>query len=111
MARMLALDIDRVDLLRRQAETAETKVIDEDGSFQVRTSGPPWWESQERVPIEAECLDRDNTPVEVLMHVIDGLIREFEIFRVDGRTASPEFGLDGIKVSSVFASGSGEIGN
>jgi hypothetical protein len=42
MARMLALDIDRVDLLRQQAETAETKVIDEDRSFLVRTSGPPW---------------------------------------------------------------------
>jgi hypothetical protein len=111
MARMLALDIDRVDLLRQQAETAETKVIDEDGSFQVRTSGPPWMESQERVPIEAECFDRDNTPVEVLMHVIDGLIDELEIYRVDGRTASPEFSLGSMKVTAVFASGSEEIGD
>jgi hypothetical protein len=37
-----------------------------------------------RIPVEAEVLDNDGMPIAVLLHVIDGLAEELEIYRVDG---------------------------
>ena len=38
-----------------------------------------------RVPVEAEASDEDGTPIAVLLHVVDGLLDELEIYRVDGQ--------------------------
>jgi hypothetical protein len=37
-----------------------------------------------RIPVEAEILDDDGVPIAVLLHVVDGLAEELEIYRVDG---------------------------
>jgi len=37
------------------------------------------------VPVEAQTLDRDGTPIIVLLHVLNGRVTELEIYRVDGR--------------------------
>jgi hypothetical protein len=38
-----------------------------------------------RVPVEAETTDEDGVPIMVLVHVVDGLLDELEIYRVDGK--------------------------
>lgn len=38
-----------------------------------------------RVPVEAEILDEDRVPIALLLHVLDGLATELEIFRADGQ--------------------------
>lgn len=37
-----------------------------------------------RVPVEAEATDDDGVPIAVLLHVVDGIAEELEIYRVDG---------------------------
>lgn len=37
-----------------------------------------------RIPVEAETLDDDGVPIAILLHVVDGLAEELEIYRVDG---------------------------
>lgn len=39
---------------------------------------------EQRVPVEAEFMDADGVPVFVLLHVVDGLLHEMEIYRADG---------------------------
>lgn len=37
-----------------------------------------------RVPVEAEADDADGAPIAILLHVVDGLVVELEIYRMDG---------------------------
>jgi hypothetical protein len=108
MQKMLQLDMADVHLLRQQLNTARTRGVDADGSFRVHTGGPPWNKSSERVPIEAQVVDQDDIPTKVLMHVLDELIREIEIYRVDGKAASFEFELHGLEVREAGPAGNSE---
>ena len=37
-----------------------------------------------RIPVEAEGSDADGMPIHFLLHVIDGIAKEVEVFREDG---------------------------
>lgn len=39
---------------------------------------------QQRVPVEAIAYDVDKVPIEVLLHVVDGKVRELEVIKADG---------------------------
>jgi hypothetical protein len=36
--------------------------------------------------VEAEAEDVDGVPIHLLLHVVDGMARELELFREDGKT-------------------------
>jgi hypothetical protein len=102
MARMASVDIPSIEAIRSQLQSAKTRVVDNDGSFQTDCHGPPWV-SAPRVPIEARYEDLDGIPIDILMHVIDGAVHEFEIYKVDGGTVPKDFPLSSLKPRAAGA--------
>jgi hypothetical protein len=49
---------------------------------------------ERRIPVEAELKDADGVTIHVLLHVLDGLLNELEVYRDDSgpiqRQISPE---------------------
>lgn len=72
------------DELRAQVDGAEVRTIDSDGSFALKVSGPAA-HVLHRVPVTGSTRDAEGLGVEVLLHVVDGLMSEVEIYRVDGK--------------------------
>jgi hypothetical protein len=77
------------DEIRSQLATA--RVIAE-GSGDSRTlrfappdTGAPRANTMLRVPVEAQANDEDGVPIVVLLHVVDGVVEELEVYRVDGQ--------------------------
>jgi uncharacterized protein DUF6984 len=73
--------------LREQLKTARVRAESSGASRSVwldvderspRSKGSP------RVPVSGEAPDEDGLPIAVLLHVVDGLVQELEIYRVDG---------------------------
>jgi hypothetical protein len=84
---LLTKDFPGVEALRIQLETARASAIDAQGSLQFRVSGPRA-EVQQRVPTEGYYFDTegaDHRPsVNVLLHVVEGKLRELEVYKDDG---------------------------
>lgn len=59
---------------------------DEDnyGSIYLKTESDAKAETQSRVPVEAITFDSDGGAVDILLHVVDGLVKELEIVKSDG---------------------------
>lgn len=85
--KLLSRDFPGRDALRVQLEAAHVLTIDKEGSLQFRASGPSA-DVKHRVLAEGYYLDRDgveNGPVvNVLLHVVDGMLNELEIYKDDG---------------------------
>ena len=64
------------------------------GSLGLRCKGGPPAPVTTNPPVNANTADHDGTPIEVLLHVRDGVMRELEVHRVDGgpvaRLPAPE---------------------
>lgn len=78
------------EALVQQWLSAEVRRIDEDGSLQIRTCGGPPADVVRRIPVEAELEDVDGMTIHILLHVIDGLLDELEIYRDDSRPVQGE---------------------
>lgn len=72
------------DELRAQVAGAHARVIDSDGSFALRATGPSA-RVIHRVPVTGSTRDDEGIGVEVLLHVVEGLMVEVEVYRVDGK--------------------------
>jgi hypothetical protein len=72
------------DGLRAQVEGAEARTIDSDGSFALKVIGAAV-RVLERVPVTGSTRDAEGIGVEVLLHVVDGVMSEVEIYRIDGK--------------------------
>lgn len=90
---LLEEDFPGRDALREQAGRLLVRPLDAEGSLQLQASGPPA-EVKERVPVEAMLEDVDGVTIHVLLHVVDGLMNELEIYKDDlkapRRKLSPE---------------------
>lgn len=92
---LLAAEFPGKEALRMQVATALVKTLDEDGGLEISPpQGSPLAPVVRRIPVEAEADDVDGVPIHLLLHVVDGLARELELFREDGkpvqRQPSPE---------------------
>lgn len=69
----------------KQLQQCVVRLIDEDGSLEIGVpSDPIAAPVLHRVPTELYGPDVDGVQVSVLLHVVDGVCREIEIFKVDG---------------------------
>jgi len=69
--------------LMEQLATARVAPIDEDGSLHLRPTTVSLAPVRRRIPVEATYTDDDGVGVHVLIHVINGLLDELEIYRED----------------------------
>lgn len=73
------------DELRLQVEDCLVKTIDEDGSLEFRIVTPKANASvKKRVPVEGEWDDTDGIVGHVLLHVLNGVLSELELYKEDG---------------------------
>lgn len=84
IARLLEPEFPGSAQLRMQLASARVADLDSDGSlkFLIDTTLPRAPVLQ-RVATEAEAVDGDGVPVAVLLHVVDGMLDELEVFRGD----------------------------
>jgi len=84
IGRLLAVDFPGRDELWTQSDSLTAKGLDAEGSIALNPgSSANAANVERRVPVEAEFEDTDGVTVHVLLHVVDGLINELEIYRED----------------------------
>ena len=67
-----------------QAQNASAKTLDAEGSIALDPgTNAPVADVERRVPVEAEFEDADGVTIHVLLHVVDGLMNEMELYRED----------------------------
>jgi hypothetical protein len=54
------------------------------GSLEFEVRGKTRAPVTQRVPVYATALDADGVPIELLLHVVDGLVQELEVVEADG---------------------------
>lgn len=69
------------DELQHQVPSVTARQIHDDGTLELHCEGGPQAPVSCRVPTEGEYLDVDGHPVNVLLHVKDGLMCELEILK------------------------------
>jgi hypothetical protein len=76
------------DELREQISRSRVRPVDEYrddyGSIEFEVEGGPKAKVTQRVPVDARANDSDGVPIEFLLHVVDGIVRELEIYKADG---------------------------
>jgi hypothetical protein len=75
------LDFIGAPQLREQLEACEARTVDPEGSFELRVNNKAPARVFYRVPVELQARDRDGTPIHVLLHVVDGIAREVEVYK------------------------------
>ncbi|WP_370677186.1 hypothetical protein [Pleomorphomonas sp. PLEO] len=85
--KLLSPEFPGCERLRAQLETARVSIIDADGSLEFRVSGPST-DVEQRVPTEGYYFDAEGVgprpAVHVLLHVVDGMLHELEVYKDDG---------------------------
>lgn len=67
-----------------QVKSFRVRRVDEEGSFEIE----PWHSAvaamvEKRIPVEAEGLDEDGVCIHLLLHVVNGYVKELEIYKDD----------------------------
>jgi len=74
-------DFIGVAQIREQIGACKARTIDAQGSFELRVENRTPARVFFRVPVELEAKDRDGVPIHVLLHVVDGVAREIEVYK------------------------------
>lgn len=84
LQRLLSAEITGREEMRNQLRSAQVRTIDENGSFEIRSTETRLAPVVNRIPVEAEGSDSDGLPVYTLLHVMDGKAIELELYKADG---------------------------
>lgn len=71
------------DELLDQMNSVTAQKIDDDGSLVLQCGPSRPAPVKCRVPTEGECVDTDGIAIHVLLHVVDGMMSELEVFKDD----------------------------
>jgi hypothetical protein len=80
---LLSPDFPGKMALTEQAMTPSVRKIDDNGSLAFAPSEVRRASVIRRIPVEAELDDQDSVTIHVLLHVVDGLLNELEVYRDD----------------------------
>lgn len=83
--RLLEADFAGRFEVQGQLSNVRVRRVDREGSLELRpadNSVPA--PVAKRIPVEAEGLDEDGMCVHVLLHVVNGFVRELEVYKDDG---------------------------
>lgn len=81
--RLLEADFPGREALASQLAAAKARQIDEYGSLDFYVLPAQRAKVKRRIPVEGRFLDADGTVIHLLLHVLDGVIDELEIFKED----------------------------
>lgn len=81
--RLLDVDFQGGEALRQQLVNTLVEPIDRDGSLRLRPVEATPAAVSRRIPVEATYVDADGVVVHVLIHVIEGVLKELEVYRED----------------------------
>ena len=85
MSTLLSQPFPGRDALTEQLQAVRVRTIDADGSLELRPTGGPRADVVRRIPVEAESFDGEGATVHLLLHVVDGQMKELEIYREDSK--------------------------
>ena len=80
---LLGTDFPGRDALVEQVAVALVREIDDNGSLEFASSDKTPARVVRRIPVEAELSDSDGVTIHLLLHVVDGLLKELEVYRDD----------------------------
>lgn len=83
LQRLLDVDFQGAEALSRQLGNTLVEPIDRDGSLRLRPVEATPVTVSRRIPVEATYVDADGVVVHVLIHVIEGVLNELEVYRED----------------------------
>lgn len=81
--RLLETDFPGQRDLREQIDRSLVRRIDENGSLEFLVGPELRAPVEARIPTEGYTVDTDGVLVHVLLHVLDGLVAELEIYKED----------------------------
>lgn len=78
---LTAVEFQGVENIRRQLSKCLVRPLDAYGSLGLEINGGPIADVKFRVPVEIYGCDTDGIQVHVLLHVINGICSELEIYK------------------------------
>ena len=83
--RLLEADFPGKREVAAQLNSCRARTLDPEGSIEL-DPGTDFGKASvdKRIPVEAEGVDEDSILVHVLLHVVNGVIKELEIYKDDG---------------------------
>ncbi len=81
--RLLAEDFPGKAEIAEQVKGARAEQIDGNGSLKFFVSSPGQVVTRFRIPAEGEFEDVDGTTIHLLLHVVNGVIDELEVYKDD----------------------------
>lgn len=74
-------DFIGVEKIREQLRACQARSLDAEGSFELRVRNASPARVFFRVPVELEAKDRDGAGIHVLLHVVEGIARQVEVYK------------------------------
>ena len=84
LSRLLESDFPGRDEIAKQVHSARVEPIDANGSLNFFVCNPTRVETKFRIPVEGEFEDVDGVTIHVLLHVVNGIVDELEVYKEDG---------------------------
>jgi hypothetical protein len=95
LKKLLSDEFHGRESLLEQLTNIEARTIDSNGSLELAPpDGARQAEVVGRIPVEAELDDRDGMKIHVLLHVVNGLLNELEIYREDSGSIQRDLNVD-----------------
>ena len=85
LAPLLRADFQGGSELAQQVARGSARSLDANGRLEFAQSDGPLAPVVRRIPVEAEAEDQDGVVIHVLLHVVDGEMRELEVYREDSK--------------------------
>lgn len=83
LQRLLDVDFQGAEALSQQLVKALVEPIDPNGNLRLRPVEATPATVCRRIPVEATYADADGVIVHVLIHVMEGVLKELEVYRED----------------------------
>ena len=90
---------DQLKLQVKNAKAIPTNDPDNYGSIYLEGPSQPKANVAGRVPVAATAKDEDGILIDILLHVIDGLVNELEILKADGTLIKLRFKAEDMVVT------------
>jgi len=81
---LLNVDFPGRGAIWEQISNSLVTEIDENGSLEFKSKIGVKANVNKRIPVEAEFEDTDGVKVHLLLHVVNGVVKELEIYKDDG---------------------------